>query len=589
MTDSKMPDTAEGWANYLVTKPLPSPFKVGQKVIRTLEKKSIPYAHLAKHVNKDPILAFYVMSHANDSQLEDTPSSKTLAHAISMIGLEKLVELIHEQPFKAISLKNITSFYYLRTLSTSLYAGHLGKAIAKRKGKGNPEDLYWSSLFLGTPLWYLWRFATPEMRLVRYAIRSNYKLPKIAEQEVLGGTIVEVTAALSHKLNLPSLALTCYDPDKQLSLKQWATIARSFSPEGMPLKIDDREINLLMQSPHFIVMLANLIAHYSSYCWYSRATLRAQRILANYLNCSLDEAIQLTHVAAADMSRAHPMPGVMQPAAKLFVPPRKRTKAQMKCELSHFQSDTFATKDQKTANVPKQEQAPSNMPNQNKTAVSPSQEQARKNTLEDDRQKQEKVATQKQPEAQTGIAQSAEKKEALSQNPLYTELTNIMANRPQEFTDLHELMNAATQGIAYGIELERASVGLISKDGSRFKNYYSVGCQNHESLKNFESQIVKGTIFEKLSARPASIWVKPSSDKKILDLIPMNFKSANDSKEFFLMSVFVSKKPVAIFFADNADNQTLTEAQYKQFKYLCSAVTTSLQHQASRKSPKNEE
>lgn len=582
MTDSKMPDTAEGWANYLVSKPLPSPFKVGQKVIRTLEKKSIPYAHLAKHVNKDPILAFYVMSHANDSQLEDTPSSKTLAHAISMIGLEKLIELINDQPFKAISLKNITSFYYLRTLSTSLYAGHLGKAIAERKGKGAPEDLYWSSLFLGAPLWYLWRFATPEMRLVRYAIRSNYKLPKIAEQEVLGGTIVEVTSALSHKLNLPNLALTCYDPEKQLSLKQWATIARSFSPDGKPLKIDDRDINLLMQSPHFIVMLANLIAHYSSYCWYSRATLRAQRILANYLNCSLDEAIQLTHVAAADMSRAHPMPGIMLPAAKLFVPPRKRTKAQMKCELSHFQSDTFAAKGQA--------QAQSNDQTPDKTTNSTSPDKLRTNTLEDSRQKQAKsVKSAKPSAAQAGLAQNTEKKESLSQNPLYTELTNIMANRPQEFTDLHELMNAATQGIAYGIELERACVGLVSKDVSRFKNYYSVGCQDHENLKNFESKIVKGTIFEKLCTRPASIWVKPSSDKKILDLIPMNFKSANDSKEFFLMSVFVSKKPVAIFFADNADNQTLTEAQYKQFKYLCSAVTTSLQHQAGRKSPKNEE
>ncbi|WP_156499938.1 HDOD domain-containing protein, partial [Oleiphilus sp. HI0061] len=99
MTDSKMPDSAEGWANFLVTKSLPSPFKVGQKVIRMLEKKVIPYSHLAAHVNKDPILAFYVMSHANDSQLEDTPSSKTLAHAISMIGIERLTELINEQPF----------------------------------------------------------------------------------------------------------------------------------------------------------------------------------------------------------------------------------------------------------------------------------------------------------------------------------------------------------------------------------------------------------------------------------------------------------------------------------------------------------
>lgn len=579
MTDSKMPDSAEGWANFLVTKSLPSPFKVGQKVIRMLEKKVIPYSHLAAHVNKDPILAFYVMSHANDSQLEDTPSSKTLAHAISMIGIERLTELINEQPFKAISLKSITSFYYLRTLSTSLYAGHLGRAIAKRKGKGNPEDVYWSSLFLGAPIWYLWRFATPEMRLVRYAIRSNYKLPHVAEKEVLGGTIVDVTTALAKKLNVPALAQACYQPDKQLSHKQWVTIARSFSPDGKPLRVEDRDINMLMQSPHFVVMLANLIAHYSSYCWYSRATLRAQRILACYLNCSVDEAIQLTHEAAADMSRAHPMPGVMQPAAKLFVPPRKRTKAQSECQISEFQSDAYAPSQKGKAAPPAPE--------------APIASSTKTNKLEDTRQhenrdvpKPEKINA---PTNKEGIAEKAQANGPLSRNPLYTELTHIMAHRPQEFTDLHELMNAATQGIAYGIELERACVGLISKDRSRFKNYYSVGCQDHPELKDFESKIIKNTIFEKLCSRPASIWVKPSSDKKILDLIPMNFKGATDSKEFFLMSVFVGKKPVALFFADNTDNQTLTDAHYKQFKYLCSAVTTSLQHQANRQASKGEE
>ena len=569
MTDSNMPDSAEGWANYFVTKSLPSPFKVGQKILRILEKKVIPYAHLAAHVNKDPILAFYIMSHANDNQLEDTPSSKTLAHAISMIGLEHLSELINDQPFKAISLKSVSSFYYLRILSTSLYSGHLAKAISKRKGKGNPEDVYWSSLFLGAPLWYLWRFATPEMRLVRYAIRSNYKLPQVAEKEVLGDTIVDLSSALAKKLNIPALAQTCYQTDKQLTRRQWIKLARSFSPDGRPLRVDDRDLNILMQSPHFIVMLANMIAHYSSYCWYSRATLRAQRILACYLNCSVDEAIQLTHEAAADMSRAHPMPGVMQPAAKLFVPPRKRTKAQTECKLSEFQSDRYTPKD-----------AQRSEPNPGQI------EDSRKKAIKKEAVKPEPT---KKPANKEGIAPKVEAKGPLSQNPLFLELTHIMANRPHEFTDLHELMNAATQGIAYGIELQRASVGLISKDGSRLKNYYSVGCQDHAELKDFESKIVSNTIFEKLSQRPASIWVKPSSDKKILDLIPMNFSSACESKEFFLMSVFVGKKPVAIFFADNADNQTLTESQYKQFKYLCSAVTTSLQNQAERREQKTKE
>ena len=62
----------------------------------------------------------------------------------------------------------------------------------------------------------------------------------------------------------------------------------------------------------------------------------------------------------------------------------------------------------------------------------------------------------------------------------------------------------------------------------------------------------------------------------------MNFKHAIDEKDFFLMSVFVSKKPVAIFYADNHNGKPLTEHHYKQFKYLCGAVSKALQHQAKK-------
>ena len=157
-----------------------------------------------------------------------------------------------------------------------------------------------------------------------------------------------------------------------------------------------------------------------------------------------------------------------------------------------------------------------------------------------------------------------------------------MIHLPEVFVDLHDLLTAATQGIAYGINLKRATVSLISKDGSRLKSYYSVGCQESEVLKDFGTKIIKNTIFEKLSSRPASIWVKASSNKKITDLLPMNFKSAIDEKDFFLMSVFVAKKPVAIFYADNHEGGSLTEQHYKQFKYLCGAVSNALQHQAKK-------
>jgi len=582
MTDSHMPNNANDWADYLVEKPLPSPFKVNQRVIKGLGEEKLAYSKIATQINRDPILSFYILLFANKDRPQNAQGSKTLAHAISMIGVNELKSLITGHPRTKISSKNISSFYYIRTLCTSLYAAHLGRAISERNAKGKPEDIYWSSLFAGAPVWYLWHFATPEMRLIRYAIRSNYKLPQTAEREVLGDTMKDVTQALAQKLQLPGLAKDFYTPSKQLDWKQWITIARSFSPDGRPQRIEDRDISMKMQSPHFMVMIANLVAHYSSYCWYSRATLRSQRILAAYLQCPLDEAISLTHQAAADMSRAHPMPGLMLPAAKLFIPPRKRTKASPVSAEENIKSATNIT-------------APATIISEKTTTtisekgLSQAEVAASLTTPKTETPPETKASTEESTEdSRTHDTGLLSKKPApiepkSTNNPLYDELVGIMTHRPEEFVDLHELMNAATQGIAYGIELSRASVGLISKDGSRFKNYYSVGCQNAPELKDFESKIVKSTIFEKLSARPASIWVKGSSDRKILDLIPMNFKQAIDTKDFFLMSVFVAKKPVAIFYADNVDGKALTEKNYQQFKFLCGAVSTALQHQAKKK------
>jgi len=566
MSEDSIPNNAHDWAQLLVKKQLPSPFRVGQLVLRQLDEGTLPYAKLAETINNDPILAYTVMSLANEARTKESESSKTVSQAISMIGVEQLEKSIKNLPFQSASSKDIKSFYYIRCMSTSLYAAHLGKKLSERKNKGNPKDIYWSSLFMGVPLWHLWRYATPEMRLIRYAIRSNFKLPQVAEKEVLGDSIVNVTAAIAKHLFLPDLVNDSYKTKNQLSKKQWIQLAHATPLKGMPNRIEDRTLLLTMQAPYFPIMLANLIAHFATYDWYSKATLRSQKMLATYLHIPLDDAIKLTHEVAADMSRAHPLPNplptVMLPAAKLLVPPRKRTKAQAATPPPERTVEKTASKEESLKTIGEQ------------AALTKEQsEKLAQQTATTEPEQNKPTAATAKPEVQNKPPEN---------NPLFDELTEIMIHRPEEFVDLHELMNAATQGIAYGINLKRATVSLISKDGTRLKSYYSVGCQESEVLKDFGTKIVKNTIFEKLSNRPASIWVKASSNKKITDLLPMNFKHATDETDFFLMSVFVAKKPVAIFYADNHDGGSLTEQHYKQFKYLCGAVSNALQHQAKK-------
>ena len=174
------------------------------------------------------------------------------------------------------------------------------------------------------------------------------------------------------------------------------------------------------------------------------------------------------------MSRTHPLPTVMLPAAKLMIPPRKRTKVPNQSPAQKAEEASASTQKLPKKEIQEATSAESSKP----------------------------VDNENKPNTQQIAADN---------NPLFNELTEIMLHRPDEFADLHELMNAATQGIAYGINLKRATVSLISKDGTRLKSYYSVGCQDSEILKDFGTKIVNNTIFDKLSNRPASIWVKETS------------------------------------------------------------------------------
>ncbi len=542
ITKAEMPDNPKDWSRLLLSKTLPTPFRLGSLVIGSLDKNQ-PYHKIASQLSHDPILSFYIMNEANRGRPKGNPTSKTLDHAISMIGTDELQRLIKGLPHKGTSKTDIQSFYYLRIVASSIYAAHLGRAIARHKGRGNPEDIYWSSMFLGVPLWYLWRVATPEMRLVRYAIRSNFKAAQQAEQEVLKCTVIDICEAMTLQMHLPDLTRQCYKKDLQLSRRQWLKLAHLARDDDTPLPLEDRELAMLIQHPEFIVMLSNLIAHYATHDWYSSGCLRAQRILASFLRIPTSAAVRITHEAAASMSREHPIPGLMLPAAKLLLPPRPRTKV-----------------------APKGAQTP-------KTEIRVAPMSAAEQSTPPPTSKKSKPVT---PAAKAASA-------IFEPTDMFRELTDIMQNRASEFTDLHELMNAATQGIAYGLHLSRATVSLVNRDNSRIKTYYSVGCREQQEMANFETQVVRQTIFEKLVSRPASVWIKPGSGDKVTKLIPMNFKQVTQVDECFLMSVFVGKKPVALFYADNFDGPALVEGQYSHFKYLCGAVTTALMHQARQK------
>ncbi len=591
MNKQDTPTSAKEWSELLTTQILPTGPFVGKQVLKTLKEDKLPYRKIAEQVNKDPVFSYHIMSKANQGKEDSAPFSKTLDHAISMIGTESLEQITLSLPTLKSKTGNTQQYYYARAISSSLLASYLARSFSNIKALGQAEDIYWGALFCGVPMWYLWRFATPEMKLVRHAIHDSFKTPKQAETDVLGCSIPELAQGLVGHLDLPPLTKACYSAENQLTPKQWIKMSRHVGINGRPIKVDDKQINLISSQPSFAITLANILAYYASQDWYSRATLRVQKVIAVYMGVPLDQAISLTHQCAVDMSREHPIPGIMLPAARLLLPARQKVRNGKATQHKATHSPIAQPVTEKALPfTPLTEPAQAKQPKPDTASHKTDRgvEHAGEKAAKPGRIKPAEIKVKKEAE-QEGIIEASPPSHSLrGDKDTFSEFTELMLKNPDNFVDLHELMNAATQCISYGLGLQKAIVALVNTNETRLKAYYNVGTRNHPQLSNYQADLTKPTLFSRLIEKPSSIWVKPSSNKNIWAMIPPEFKVASGAKEFFLMSIFVNQKPVAVFYADSGDeSQTLTEYDYKQFKYMCSAATHCLQYLAAKRANKS--
>lgn len=523
MTANKMPVTPDTWAEFLLAKTLSSPFSVGPSLLKALSGSTVSYADVVGQLEDDPVLSYYIMTHAQAGRADKGCLSKTPDQAISMIGTETLKTLIRQVPFESAASTDIHHHHFVRAIVSSLLAAYIARSICYYRELPNPDHVFWASLFLGVPLWLMWRFAPAEMRFVRHAVFAKFQAPERVEKEMFGCTFRSIAQAVTERLALPDLVKACYFPANQPSQRQLIVLARSARHELPPNMWEDRKLAIKMQQPSFLVLLGNLIANAASYDWYSRATLRSQRILASYMNVPLEEAIALTHEAAALMSQNHPLPGVMLPAAKLLLPLRVRWKL----------ADADPTKSTNTA-------------------------------------------------ASASSTAAPQVSSTTSGASVFAQLTDAMIHQPDNFADMPQLMQTALQALTEGVGLQRSTVALISPDGQRLKTFFARGCDQQVAMQKFQSTIASESIFARLCEKPASVWIRHDSPSKIQNMVPDNFRQAIAATDFFLMSVFVGKRPVAILYADAGGRDLLNDRQYQQFKFLCGSVAGTLAHISRR-------
>ena len=108
---------------------------------------------------------------------------------------------------------------------------------------------------------------------------------------------------------------------------------------------------------------------------------------------------------------------------------------------------------------------------------------------------------------------------------------------------------------------------LISADKTKLGTRAGKGLDEHSPIRKLVIDISKANLLQSLLAKQQAIWIDPASYRKYEASLPARFKAAFLHEDFYLMSLFVGKRPIGLIFADRAQAVTrLDKAIYIRFK-----------------------
>ena len=561
------------WVSQLLDKPLPAVTNNGPLLLRSMEQRVLSFQDIGRVIGEDPILALHLLNQANLEIRAKEGIVKTLNQAISLLGMEFLENMLKTLPApENASIPGVVG--YQRSITVSFCAAKIAESIAEWKQPQRSGECYWTALFYGIPIWFLWRYTPKKMQVWRDCQSTSPNARTEIERKIFGTNFANIWQQIQRTYSLPEeLTEKPLFADKHAA-RMLIKLAAYCPPKGLPGKPQAREELLFQNSPSFIAGFSNILAFQANHSLYSPLVDKLCKVLATVRQVTFDQAsswLKQIIVASAREQRLPcrhflaeqliwgpgDVPGLQQSVLQQSVLQQNEGDQQKQAESAETSSQPIP--------VPKPAPEPEPESKSEPKPVNPDETKLLKD--QSDNEIWEKQALQKRH----------------GNKALFNEITQTMLFKPSVFKDNSELMNGAARCITYGIGLKTSVIALINQQRTRLKGYYAAGTQDRPELAKINLDLNSSTIFRTLMKKPSGIWVKPDSSRKVQDMIPEDFSEINQTSDFFLMSCFVRNRPVALFYADaGPDALRLTEYEYDCFKKVCSSTSQVLVYLAQR-------
>ncbi len=159
-----------------------------------------------------------------------------------------------------------------------------------------------------------------------------------------------------------------------------------------------------------------------------------------------------------------------------------------------------------------------------------------------------------------------------AETPKPADILSLTIPRLKQCKSAGEVLHLVVNALHPGGGFSRALFYLLNQDKTALVPRFVAGVGAQTPLAKGALAMDKAPLMRQVLKQPVAAWIKDDNYMKYSQGLPKPFIEAVRSRRFFLMSVFIGAKPIGVVYAD-AEGESLTEAQYKQFKMLCTLAS----------------
>lgn len=460
---------------------------------------------------KDPGLILHALQ-----QLAPRPgkSSRIEINAITqvtmLLGAERLKTLTSGLPHVENTLQGQARAGYARTACRAFHAAFQAWDWAHIKNDHNPEEIFLATLLHDVAELALWVNEPEKIHHLRKLIFKDGLHADEAQYLAFGESLGHFSRKIAVSWHLPPLVQDSLRPEN----------SRNPRIQG--------------------IMLAVQLGRAAEYSWHSEKMLHTLKLVAEYLDASVEETTSHIHNNAVRAARESGFYG-SRPAAALLP---------LLAGDDHILiNDEFPTKDAKIRPTV--------------VAASPTDEKP-------PAPKTEEKALATESKEQPATDHRAVNEICLSPRvDSFTEYANKLQQGLGQM-DLNEIMRTTVHGLHDGVGLNRVVFAMLTPNRKTLVSRFIIGADNDPHFSRFHINLSKPNLFNKLLKKQTSLWLNDSNRDKLWNLMPEELKGIIKTKSFYTMSIIIDNKPIGLFYADRrGPDCQLDENSYKQFRQLC--------------------